>query len=148
MQLLGCGAVPTADLRLNQFGGRVHLALNAPPPTPEAAPEAPSTVFERGAAIEEGVEWPTYSPEGAPERYRPIEAKYSATRGLRRPEETANAITWLRSDTAGFVNQWMAGTLPVCTDTGRPRQWPRACYLPGGRNFAATAPAPFIASVI
>jgi len=65
---------------------------------------SPSTVLDRCTAKDEGVELPTYAPEGAAERYRAIEAKYSAMSDLRRPEETANAITWQRSDAAGFVN--------------------------------------------
>jgi len=68
------------------------------------------------------------------------------------PELTANAITWLRLDAVGFVD---GAVLAVYGGNNVrpygdvwPWQWPTACYLPGGRNFAATAPAPFIESII
>ena len=41
---------------------------------------------------------------GAAERYKVITAKYSAMSRLGEPEEIANAITWLCSDAARFVN--------------------------------------------
>jgi hypothetical protein len=81
-----------------------------------------------------------------------LQPNCSAMSGLSGPVEIVNAITWLRSDAAGFVNGAVLAVdggntaRPYCNR--RPCQWPRACYLPGGRNFAATAPTPSIASII
>jgi A-factor type gamma-butyrolactone 1'-reductase (1S-forming) len=41
---------------------------------------------------------------GGAERYKALAARYSAMNRLGEPEETANAITWLCSDAAKFVN--------------------------------------------
>ena len=41
---------------------------------------------------------------GAAERYKALTARHSAMNRLGEPEETANAITWLCSDAAKFIN--------------------------------------------